>query len=223
MTAEPTPVGQHLQAAAAELRARAAKADAARPPRPDLVGDLAAQRAEGLAALRAASWAGVVPRRFQAARVTDFAGGVAAKLAAWSAEPDRNLVLLGPVGTGKTHAAVAACYEPHLRGLAVAVHPVVELLDLLRPGGPEGAWEHLVAVDVLVLDDLGTERATDWTGERLGAVVNRRWLEERPIVATTNLEPEALEEAVGPRTYSRLVGGALGLTLGGNDRRRARA
>jgi DNA replication protein DnaC len=221
---EPTAVGAHLQAAADALRQRAAAAEAKRPPRPELVADLAEQRAAGMAAMRAEAWQAMVPRRFHGADVAHFAEPLAAKLQHWADDPaGRNLVLMGPVGTGKTHAAVAAVRYPHHRGLRVAFHPVVELLDLLRPGGPEGAWDQLATVDLLVLDDLGTERATDWTGERLGALVNRRWLEERPIVATTNLQPKELEDSVGQRTYSRLVGGAVGLTLGGTDRRRARA
>jgi DNA replication protein DnaC len=77
-----------------------------------------------------------------------------------------------------------------------------------------------MSVELLLIDDLGTERANEWTGERLYAVVNRRWLADLPTIATSNLEPEQLEEALGERTYSRLVGGALVLRIAGQDRRR---
>lgn len=224
---EPTPVGAHLAAAADALRARADKADL-RPRRPIIPDDELAQvRADGAKALRAESWAGVVPRRFQGARIDDMPEPVAADLQDWADGPDgRNLLLFGPVGTGKTHAAVAAVRPCHDRGMRVQFWPVVELLDELRPGGTEGAFGALASVDVLVVDDLGTERPTDWTGERLGALVNRRWLEQLPIVVTTNLPggdgAGTLQEAVGPRTYSRLVGGAVGVVLGGDDRRRTK-
>lgn len=97
--------------------------------------------------------------------------------------------------------------------------PVVEMLDDLRPGGPEGYLSDLMGVDRLILDDLGLERPTDWTIERLYALVNRRWLEERPTIATTNLSPQALEEAVGARMFSRLAGAAVSIGIAGPDRR----
>lgn len=97
----------------------------------------------------------------------------------------------------------------------------VELLDLLRPGGPEGALYDLADLELLILDDLGSERPTEWTAERLYALVNRRWLEERPTIVTSNLASGELQQAVGPRVYSRLVGnGSVGIGLSGPDRRR---
>lgn len=123
--------------------------------------------------------------------------------------------------THNSHAAVGAARLRFDRGAEVRFLPVVELLDLLRPGGPEGALYDLADLELLVLDDLGSERPTDWTAERLYALVNRRWLEERPTICTSNLGPADLERAVGARVYSRLVGnGSVGVTLSGPDRRR---
>ena len=168
-------------------------------------------------------WGSAIPSRFRWATYRDFPPQIGEELEHWgTAGAGANLVLLGPVGTGKTHAAVAAARVCHDRHLDVAFYPVVELLDMLRPGGPDAAMEELTSVDVLVLDDVGAERPTDWTGERLYALINRRWLEERRTIATSNLEPDALQAAVGTRTYSRLIHGALALSLTGVDRRSAR-
>jgi DNA replication protein DnaC len=175
---------------------------------------------------RSGMWSRAIPSRFLWADLADFTdqpGSVRAGLAEWAANPAaRNLVLLGPVGVGKTHAAVAACRPQAIdHGTEVVFTPVVELLDMLRPGGPEHALADLGHADLLVIDDLGSERPTDWTAERLYALVNRRWLEERPTVATSNLEPEPLREALGERVFSRLVGNdAMVLRLTGHDRRR---
>lgn len=177
---------------------------------------------------RQATWQRAIPNRFQWATLADFTDqdhDVRDSLQDWARKPDgRNLVLLGPVGVGKTHAAVAATRPAHFdHGVDVRFLPVVELLDLLRPGGPEGALYDLADTELLVLDDLGSERATEWTAERLYALINRRWLEERPTVCTTNLEPDPLREALGERVFSRLVGnGAVVLRLTGHDRRRKR-
>ena len=156
------------------------------------------------------------------------------QLTDWVKDPaGRNLLLLGPVGTGKTHAAVAAARPLHFNhSRFVTFWPVVELLDQLRPGGTEGALEAAMKAPVLILDDLGAEKPTEWTSERLYAVVNRRWMQELPTIATSNLpgsrksapkdyEGPTLDEALGPRMFSRLVGsGAVIVRLSGPDRRR---
>lgn len=191
---------------------------------------LAHARSVGLAEVRQAMWQRIIPARFQWANVDDFTDQVHGELTGWGTEPGaRNLLLLGPVGVGKTHAAVAAARMQFDRGAEVRFLPVVELLDMLRPGGTDGALYELADIELLVLDDLGSERPTEWTAERLYALVNRRWLEERPTIATSNLsvrcaegeKASELEQAVGARVFSRLVGnGSVAIGLSGPDRRR---
>lgn len=179
----------------------------------------AAARSADEARLR--RWHRVVPQRFHLATPADFTPEVADPLRAWGRNPDgRNLVIVGPTGTGKTRAACAAVRRAVWDALEVVFLSVPELLDQLRPGGPADAWEAYTECDRLVVDDLGAERPTDWTSERLYALVNRRWNDCRPLVATTNLDPSALADHLGERTFSRLVGGALVLRLAGQDRRR---
>lgn len=179
-------------------------------------------RARSHEEVKRARWAQAIPARFQWATLGDF-GAEADPVRRWVATsgPRPNLVILGPVGTGKTHLAVAACRPDADRGLEVRFFPVIELLDDLRPSGPPGAFHDLADIDRLIVDDLGTERPTDWTGERLGGLINRRWLEERPLVVTTNLTMPELRESIGAPAYSRLVGsGAVVVRLAGDDRRK---
>lgn len=244
---DPEPVGNVLAERAATLAdryAHRAQPAALEPDDYDRDPDLTAVAGRGIAAMRDLRWTLLVPQRFHHAQVSDFENAdvpelyqptVAGDVRGWAAAPrGRNLVLLGPVGTGKTHAAVAAARLRHDAGDEVRFLPVVEMLDMLRPGGPERALYDLADVNVLVLDDLGSERPTDWTAERLFALLNRRWMEERPTIATSNLPatravaPEGygdvtLDEALGPRIFSRLVGSSAVIAmLGGPDRRRAR-
>lgn len=220
----PAPQRLDMADAAARLERLAAHHRTTGVLEPDDYDDpeLDALRAQGLAEVRARFWREAIPSRFQWARVDDFTGQARTELERWGTEPaGRNLLLLGPVGVGKSHAAVAAARILFDRGTEVRFLPVVELLDMLRPGGPEGALYDLAGLELLVLDDLGSERPTDWTAERLYALVNRRWLEERPTIITTNLPASELEQAVGARVYSRLVGnGSVGVGLSGPDRRR---
>jgi DNA replication protein DnaC len=216
MTTQPDKVGS-LAERAARMAERAANGELpieVQPWKPDL------QRvvAEPPARDGTPSW---MPHRFAHATLTDLSGNVRQLAGRWTdGGMNANVLLLGNVGVGKTHAACAMARQAWTAGSSVSFVPVVELLDQLRPQGDPGAYDRAVGVNVLVLDDLGGERPTDWTGERLYAIVNRRWLEMRPTLVTSNLAPDVLEEQVGPRVFSRLYHEALRLTVGGNDRRR---
>lgn len=187
--------------------------------------DDARETAENTLAMLDDRWQRIAPRRFQAATVADLDGAAAEAVAEWRRDPTRNLVLLGAVGTGKTYVAAAVMRHCVQAGRSVAFWPVVELLDEMRPSGDGHAVARAAEVEFLVLDDLGSERPTDWTAERMYALVNRRWLERRPIIATSNLSAVdgkgPLVDAIGPRMYSRLVHGAVVVQLAGPDRRRA--
>lgn len=226
---DPRPIAESLEAA----RAAAARSQAARPTDPvpaegrEAFAAMVREGRERIAANREKAWAESCPPRFAAARLEDLGEPRRSEISAWCDEPEgRNLVLSGPVGCGKTHAAMAALRQVLPACLSWQIASVVELLERLRPGGPEGELERFASCSVLLLDDLGAERPTDWTAERLASIIDRRWNEERPIIATTNLTlgPDGeLIEALGERSYSRLVGsGAVVLNLTGSDRRRQR-
>lgn len=172
---------------------------------------------------RQAEWSVVIPSRYQWATLEGASTTPEnrQRLAEWAEMPRaQNLLLVGNVGVGKTWSAVAACRPPFDRGMDVMFKAAVDLLDDLRPDGPRDALEEAREVDLLVLDDLGAERPTDWTAERLYAIVNWRWMQERPTVATSNLAPADLHERVGERMWSRLVGSeAVVVGLDGTDRR----
>lgn len=169
-------------------------------------------------------WARIIPARFVAARTDDLLedasdGRVYTDLMGWVGELSRNLVLLGPVGAGKTHTAAGLAREAYDAGQTVAFWPVVALMDALRPDGPARA-DALIAVDLLVLDDLAVEKPSEWTTERLDLIMNGRWLDGRVTVVTSNLTPDALSRVVGERVWSRLVDDALVYRIPGKDRRR---
>lgn len=211
--------------------------EAGNPPEPDDDDSDYGSMPDHLAMRLGQLWREAIPSRFvhaELGHLADQPPKVRDGLADWALNPrGRNVLLWGPVGCGKTHAAVAACRAAHWdRSQELLFKPVVELLDDLRPDGVPCAMAEARDADVLILDDLGGEKPSDWTAERLYAVVNRRWLEERPVVGTTNLPltyrstPEGytgpvLEDVLGARTFSRLVGnGAVVLRMGGPDRRR---
>ena len=161
-------------------------------------------------------WERLCPRRFQSARIAELDNDLRAELGSWVAAPRCNIVLVGPVGTGKTHALWAIIRELHYRSVRWSGGSVPDLLDSLRP---ERQQRFDPGADVVMLDDLGAERQTEWTAEQLTRIIDSAWNDERPIVASTNLAPETLAKVLGDRAWSRLAGGALVLGVTGGDRR----
>lgn len=120
------------------------------------------------------------------------------------------LLLSGPPGRGKSHlaaAAVKAVWDRH--GKRGRFWVVPELLDRIRATYSEetrretveAVHGELLRTPVLVLDDLGTEKATDWAGEQVFKIIDQRYREGLPLIVTTNLEVGALDA----RLYSRLM------------------
>lgn len=172
-----------------------------------------------------AAWRAVVGERFVDAAKSDIPPDWLAAIAPWTSirkDHRPNLVLLGPVGVGKTHLGTALVREMWHAGMSVVFRPEDEMLERMRPGrsGEAGELRTVVDADVLLLDDVGMVRASDWTDQQGYSVINRRWIDCKPIIATTNLAPADLRSAVGERVFSRLVGsGAVVVTLKGRDRR----
>jgi len=136
------------------------------------------------------------------------------------------LFLSGPVGCGKTHLAIGigklACalgYTVHFVSVPAWFQALRDSYAETRQPRERALMQPLQKTALLILDDLGAERASDWGRERLYVVVNQRSVQQLPTLVTTNESLTDLEAALGPRTLSRLCGDALVFTLAGDDYR----
>jgi DNA replication protein DnaC len=146
-------------------------------------------------------------------RVRAFIRGLAENL-----DDGRGLWFDGPVGTGKTSLAILVAKAAKQAGRSYAVYPVPRLLaEIKRTFDRDasdsylGFFRRLCYVDLLVLDDLGAEKQTEWVLEQLFSIVNERWQDRRSIVVTTNIpdpDPEApgLLLRAGVRELRELAG-----------------
>jgi len=140
------------------------------------------------------------------------------------------LLLVGEPGTGKTHLAVAAMKALLNKGHECVFFDYQNLLDRIRSGydaasgaADREAYRSVLDVEVLLLDDLGAHRVTDWVEDTVTAIITSRCNQRKPLIATTNLPDEAriqemvmpsgekkairdrmLAEAIGVRAHSRL-------------------
>jgi len=133
----------------------------------------------------------------------------------WTDLPE-SMLLYGPFGTGKTGLAVSILRHRIESGLEDGLFvSTVDLLDAIRTrfnrdGTPKDGLgddplQQVKTVTVLVLDDLGTEKVTDWVQERLFAIINYRHDHELVTIFTSNLAPSELGEHIGERTMWRIV------------------
>jgi len=145
----------------------------------------------------------------QGRRVRASMGEVKAICEEFSRNPRNWLVLAGNVGSGKSHLAFAIANALLNRGVGVYWETMPELMDALRAGYKDGSYDDrftlMKRVPVLILDDLGTENASDWVAEKLFQLFNARYLKSAPTVVTTNLDIENAEAKLSERVRSRLL------------------
>jgi DNA replication protein DnaC len=108
----------------------------------------------------------------------------------WWAKGPRSLTLVGPTRTGKTTAAYAITNDAHVSGAWVVAGTAADLSAELKPDGEPLAFDYAVSCDLLLLDDLGRERVTDWWLEQLQRIVDARRTNERRLIVTTNTLPD---------------------------------
>ena len=119
----------------------------------------------------------------------------------------------GDIGTGKTSLAMLVVLAAEQANRSTLVYPITRLLAEIRDtyNNEHGAsymqlFRRITEVDLLLIDDLGTEKQSDWVLEQLYSIVNERWQDERSIIVTSNtIELGELREQLGWRTVSRIV------------------
>ena len=139
-------------------------------------------------------------------------------------ESGKGIIFYGGVGVGKTF--IAGCIANALidNGYSVIFTNFSSVANsLFGDKDKQRYMEKLATCDLLILDDLAAERDTEYMGELVQTVIDKRYMNNRPIIVTTNLTNQQLKEPQNIRRqsiYSRLFEMCLPIELVGDDRRR---
>lgn len=167
------------------------------------------------------------PPRYRDAQPTD------PTVAAWVQQyaANRNCTSMrieGPTGTGKTHQAYgalrAAASTPSRDAITWKATNAPDLYAELRPKAgvdQETVINSYRRTTLLLLDDIGAEKTSEWTEEVLYRLIDYRYNHCLPTIFTTNVVTSELRNKLGDRVASRLAEMCKTVvTLTGDDRRR---
>jgi DNA replication protein DnaC len=187
-----------------------------------------------------ARWHVATPPRYRRAEATD--PGVIAWADHTAQNPDEatSLLLTGGTGTGKTYQAYGALRriaEAGPRRYEIIATTAADMYSSLRPGGSRANSDQdlgrLAHVPLLLLDDLGSAKASEWVEEITYRLINERYNQCLPTIFTSNFPTRAerdkegrqlgpdLISIFGDRIVSRLAEMTTVVAIAGTDRRRA--
>ncbi len=180
-------------------------------------------RSEAFSDIPAYDW------RFENAKMTAELAKVKQYADKWDEVSRENigLLLFGNVGTGKTYAA--GCVANVLLDQMISVcmigfSDVVNRMQGNFGADRENLMKHLMRAELLILDDLGAERNTSFGKECVFDVINRRLLQRKPMIVTTNISLDAMKKAPDleeRRIYDRILDVCAPICFNGENFRKA--
>lgn len=121
------------------------------------------------------------------------------------------LLFAGNSGTGKTHLAVSVAKEALKSGYTVKYVKTSRLIQKVKDNWANHSMreseiiDSFVTVDLLILDEIGTQFGSKTEQDILYNVLDGRYEERKPLIATTNLPYEKFKAIVGPRISDRFL------------------
>jgi len=143
-------------------------------------------------------------------------------------EENKGLLFWGDVGTGKTWTAACIANALLSQGEPVIMTSFIKMIGMIQDGTESEAeiLRRLNNARLVVFDDLGAERSTDYAVERVYNIIDSRYRAELPVIVTTNLtisEMRAEADRRFKRIYDRLFEVCIPVQFTGKSRRRQEA
>lgn len=136
-----------------------------------------------------------------------------------SIDEHKGLFIYGGTGTGKTHSLYALVNDIEGAEVSNFVSLLVEFRDYMQRGLYHEKMVEMTQQKYLFIDDIGSEKTTDFVIEFLYLVVNKRYENEKRTVLTTNLSLDDFREKYGDRILSRISEMCVLVEMTGEDRR----
>ena len=145
----------------------------------------------------------------------------------WKEMQEKNIgyVIMGPVGTGKSFFAGCIANALMEQGVSVMMTNFSRILnELTKPYADKNQIiSNLVSYPLLIIDDLGIERNSEFALEMIYNVIDRRYCTKKPLIVTTNLSYQDMTRSdldmEYQRIYSRLMEMCLPVIYKGSDQR----
>lgn len=122
------------------------------------------------------------------------------------------LLFFGEPGNGKTHLAAAVYNALVTQGHVIVFVSMTDLLNKIKSTFNKAAKETqddilkaLAVCDLLIIDDIGAEKISDWVEETVYRILDTRYRCNRPVVATSNLTTDEICIKLGSRIHDRLL------------------
>lgn len=183
----------------------------------------ARERLQAAAASRSRRWHERLPVDYEDASLGDYDADTASRMQAFLAdERARMLVLAGPVGVGKTRGLYAVGRLAVAQGMWTEAWSVHDLMKEMMPSAPAPALMESRATkcDLLLLDDLGASKATEFAVDTLTAILEARSPRRLKTGVSTNATEAQLAAVWGDRLVDRLRQGLIAVTLTGPSKRK---
>ncbi len=120
-------------------------------------------------------------------------------------EKNQGLIFWGDVGTGKSYAAACIANELLSKGIPVVMTSLVKILEIVQSGDEKESniISRLNSARLVIFDDLGAERNTDYALEKIYNIIDSRYRSKKPMLLTTNLTIDEMKQETD-RRYSRI-------------------
>lgn len=147
-------------------------------------------------------------RNFQRTKANDRAFRIAVRYTERFDEmfcKNQGLIFWGKVGTGKSYTAACIANELLAKLTTVIMTSFVKILqDVQNPQFDEASYiSKLNSAKLLIIDDLGTERGTEYANEKVYNVIDSRYRSSKPMILTTNMTIEEMMQTTDIR-YKRI-------------------
>lgn len=179
-----------------------------------------------------------IPLRYQTKHVYNFEGSEKERDKAIKALDNKGHVFItGTTGTGKTHFGIGLLLDRFAENLYYreemdridfkytkprflsAVELFLELKESFKGDGEKSILDKYTRPYVLLIDDIGAEKVTDWSRQVFYTLIDRRYVNMKPTIITSNLSMAEFAEKFDDRVASRIADMGEIITLTGKDRR----